>query len=345
MTKGMKRLFMASAAVSCLAGAAWADACSDALAGFRTSLAGDRADILSAAEGLRTGGVCNAVTTQRAMQQASAALARKAQALVAAKDLSGAQQMLDGAPALHWAVQAVRADIAAAEGKRTEAAQLYNAALDTISDPALTPPDPRLSSVAERIARLAQENMMLAGTLSPALTRGGAASGVLRAAVRGIAIEPVPTAKPQAPAHTPQAVPAADPYAGAPQEDYVVADAVAKTTKAVFLPIRFAFNSADLDAAGIYEAETVANFLKSNHISQITIQGHTDEIGSDAFNLDLSLRRAITVRDFFLHHGVTAYIDVEGKGEREPPKLVDPFIYSDEERRAIARRVELVLQG
>ncbi|CAG0910934.1 unnamed protein product, partial [Cyprideis torosa] len=114
-----------------------------------------------------------------------------------------------------------------------------------------------------------------------------------------------------------------------------------KSVGAVYLPIRFAFGSADLDTAGIREAETVANFLLSNKVHQLTVVGHTDEVGSEAFNLDLSLRRAQTVKHFLIAKGVTAQIHVDGKGESEPPKLVDYSIYSEEERRAIARRVEL----
>ncbi|MEC3859711.1 OmpA family protein [Mesobacterium sp. TK19101] len=365
----MKRTGLLSvAALSGLASPAFADACSDALSRLNASYGGGQAAISAAADALKTGGACNIETVLKAMRQTSAVIARKAGGLVAAGDLQGAEAMLASAPALHWAVQAVRADIAAARGDRQEAAQLYNAALDTITDPTLTDPDARLVPVAERITRLAQENMMLAGTLSSSVTRGGAASGVLKSAVRGISIEaagtqpPVPpqpvadngyARPPTAPAtgyadgqtggETP--MPASDPYAGKPTADYAVADGAAKANKAIFLPIRFAFNSADLDVQGLYEAESVAAFLKANHLKQITLVGHTDEIGSDAFNLDLSLRRAQAVRDFLIRSGVTAYIAVEGQGERQPPKLVDPTIYSDEERRAIARRVELVLQG
>ena len=347
-------------ALALLPGAALADPCGDALAALQGSYGGDHAQIVAAAQAFRDGAACNDATTLRALSQSSGVLAQKAQALVAAGDLDGAEAMLTGAPGLHWALQVVRADIAAARGNRAEAAQLYNDALDTISDPAVTPADPRLVPVAERIARLAQENMMLSGTLDSTVKRSGAASGVLRAAQRGIRIEPVPAPAPPAPQPpapaTPPAYAAAPPapvvplppaplYPAGQANDYLVADSVAKASKTVFLPIRFAFNSDQLDASGLHEAQTVAAFLKANGITQITLQGHTDEIGSDAFNLDLSLRRAVTVRDFLIHQGVTAVIWVEGKGERVPPKLTDPRLYNDEERRAIARRVELVLQG
>lgn len=320
--------------------------CDEALAALRAEFAGNNKSALLAASDAVRGAGCNLATERAAMGQTSAVLAQRAQALVAVDDLAGAEAMLTGAPALHWAVQAVRGDIAAKRGNRDEAAQMYNAALDTITDPALTPPDARLVPVAERITRLAQENMMLSGSLSSTVTRGGAASGVLKSAMRGIAIEAVGTKdEPTTATNQVPYIPPADLYAGAPKETYAVADAAAKSVGAVYLPIRFAFGSADLDTAGIREAETVANFLLSNKVHQLTVVGHTDEVGSEAFNLDLSLRRAQTVKHFLIAKGVTAQIHVDGKGESEPPKLVDYSIYSEEERRAIARRVELVLQG
>ena len=53
--------------------------------------------------------------------------------------------------------------------------------------------------------------------------------------------------------------------------------------------------------------------------AEIVIIGHTDRIGTDAVNDDLSLRRAQAVRDEFLKIGVSpSAIRVEARGEREP---------------------------
>jgi outer membrane protein OmpA-like peptidoglycan-associated protein len=316
--------------------------CDEALAGLRSAFKGQStAAMLNAVEVVKSSG-CTQSTERLAMGQASAVLAKSAQVQVAADDLAGAEETLTHAPALHWAVQAIRGDIAAKRGDRKEAAQMYSAALDTITDPALTPPDKRLLPVADRIARLAQENIMLSGSLSSTVTRGGQASGVLKSAMRGIQIEKAGTT----PAVTPTedvTYPSTDLYAGAPKETYAVADAVATSVGAVYLPIRFAFGSDQIDAAGEREAESVANFLISNKVYRLTVVGHTDEVGSDAFNLDLSLRRAKTVKHFLLAKDVHAEIHVDGKGESEPPNLVDYSVYSEEERRKISRRVELLL--
>jgi outer membrane protein OmpA-like peptidoglycan-associated protein len=344
----MKRIspLFAALALAAFPASLSATPCSDALSTLKAQLsAPPPVDLQAAIDTVRAAG-CNQATQRAALTQASGAMARQAQKLVADGALEQAQSVLDQAPALHWAIQAVRGDIAAQNGNRTEAAQMYAAALDTITDPNLTPPDPRLVQVAERISKLAQENMMLAGTMASAVTRGGQASGVLRAAVRGIRIEKAGTkvAEPAQSTNTSTyAAPKADLYANAPKETYVVADAVAESIKSVFLPIRFAFGSDQIDSAGVHEAQTLAQFLLANQVDRLTVVGHTDEIGSEATNLDLSIRRARTVKHFLQSKGVHAHIDVIGKGESHPPQLVDYAIYSDEERRKIARRVELIL--
>lgn len=357
------------------AGAAHANSCSDAIKALQASYAaGSTDEMMSALDRVRAGGLCTENAEIQAMRQVSGVLAARAGRFMAQDRLDAAEALLERAPALHWAVQAVRADIAARRGDRAEAAKLYNAALDTITDPALTTPDPQLVPHAERLAQLAQENMMLAGTLDSSITRGGDPSGVLKSAVRGIAIEAVGAEAEAGYAEPPKdevkddyaeapkkhekkdgyaggedyAAPpkkAKDPYDGGKKEEYAVADEVAKKTKTVFLPIRFGFDSDTLDPKGKYEAESVGAFLIANDIKHITLVGHTDEKGPAEYNLDLSFRRAAAVRDYLVTYGVRAYIRIDGKGEYQPPKLNDPHIYTDEERRAIARRVELVLQG
>lgn len=352
--------------------------CNEALAALNQSYgAGDPDAVARAANAVRSEAGCNETTVARALAQASQVIAQAAGRMVAAGDLDGAEATVRKAPALHWAVQAVRGDIAARRGDRAEAARLYNAALDTVTDPALTPPRPELAPVAERIAKLAQENTMLAGTIEGSVTRGGAPTGVLRMAARGIAIEAVGSYEPQPAAKDPppkdyvvEAPKAGEDYAvvkdpsyaepvvdewlkpevkpaavypSGKKEDYVVADAAAKAVTAVFLPIRYAFDSDHLDRDGEREARRIANFLIASKVPKITLEGHTDDVGSADYNLDLSIRRASKLRDFLIDNGVWTEIKVIGKGEYEPPDYTDASLYSLDERRAIARRVELIL--
>ena len=73
----------------------------------------------------------------------------------------------------------------------------------------------------------------------------------------------------------------------------------------------------------------------------VAIEGHTDSVGGDEYNQDLSERRAEAVRDYFVQQGIPAgAVEARGFGKSEP-------IASNEtpEGRQQNRRVELVLSG
>ncbi|MBB4864101.1 outer membrane protein OmpA-like peptidoglycan-associated protein [Pseudomonas nitritireducens] len=81
----------------------------------------------------------------------------------------------------------------------------------------------------------------------------------------------------------------------------------------------FAFDSAELSAAGRASLAPLAGQLKAQQPAHISITGHTDRLGSPAYNLDLSRRRAETVRDYLAAAGVpTAAMRVRGAGAAEP---------------------------
>ena len=66
--------------------------------------------------------------------------------------------------------------------------------------------------------------------------------------------------------------------------------------------------------------ETVAKHLVDNPwVKRVRIEGYTDNRGSDAFNLDLSRRCAVSVKKFLLEHGVEeSRLISEGYGEACP---------------------------
>ena len=71
------------------------------------------------------------------------------------------------------------------------------------------------------------------------------------------------------------------------------------------------------DAAAILD-DAVAT-LKRYPALKVEIAGHTDSANSDAYNLDLSQRRAKAVLDYFVGHGVEAdRLSAKGYGEAEP---------------------------
>jgi OOP family OmpA-OmpF porin len=65
--------------------------------------------------------------------------------------------------------------------------------------------------------------------------------------------------------------------------------------------------------------DEVAQFLLETCPNQdVRITGHTDEPGSDAYNLELSEKRAQAVKNYLVEHGVAAErLSVVGKGNRK----------------------------
>jgi outer membrane protein OmpA-like peptidoglycan-associated protein len=73
----------------------------------------------------------------------------------------------------------------------------------------------------------------------------------------------------------------------------------------------------------------------------VAIEGHTDSVGGDEYNQELSEHRAQSVRDYFVQQGIPANtIDARGFGKSEPIASNDT-----PEGRQQNRRVELVLSG
>jgi len=83
--------------------------------------------------------------------------------------------------------------------------------------------------------------------------------------------------------------------------------------------ILFPFNSTELYPAGRENLRKLAGILQRNPGSEVLIVGHTDNVGSDAYNLDLSRRRAQAAASYLISNGVAAgRIRTEGRGETEP---------------------------
>jgi outer membrane protein OmpA-like peptidoglycan-associated protein len=73
----------------------------------------------------------------------------------------------------------------------------------------------------------------------------------------------------------------------------------------------------------------------------VAIEGHTDSIGSDDYNQQLSEHRAQAVRDYFVQQGInSSAVDAKGYGKTEPIASNDTS-----EGRQQNRRVELILSG
>lgn len=82
----------------------------------------------------------------------------------------------------------------------------------------------------------------------------------------------------------------------------------------------FAFDSAELSDKGRARLdEVVASLGARAGTVSLTVIGFTDRIGSDAYNLQLSRRRAGAVRDYLVARGVPAgSVRAEGQGSTQP---------------------------
>lgn len=103
--------------------------------------------------------------------------------------------------------------------------------------------------------------------------------------------------------------------------------------------IEFAFGSAELLKKSRPVLNRVADKLGKYSSYNIIVEGHTDDIGKDEFNLELSEKRAKAVQDYLITRGVDKNrLTIRGMGETKPylPNL------NDENRRK-NRRVEFFL--
>ncbi len=99
----------------------------------------------------------------------------------------------------------------------------------------------------------------------------------------------------------------------------------------------FAFNSASLTPGAIAELSDTLDSLRNDPELRIRIEGYTDSVGSDAYNLRLSERRADAVKRYLVSEGIAAdRIQTRGFGEASPVADNDT-----ETGRARNRRVEV----
>lgn len=112
-------------------------------------------------------------------------------------------------------------------------------------------------------------------------------------------------------------------------------------TLVTFGDVLFDLNRAELKPNGLREVQKLANFLQENPQRQVLIEGYTDSSGSDAYNLQLSERRANAVLAALVKMGVnTQRIVAQGHGEAYPVADND-----SPASRAMNRRVEVTISN
>ncbi len=100
--------------------------------------------------------------------------------------------------------------------------------------------------------------------------------------------------------------------------------------------LKFDYNKWDIRPEYYAGLDNAVRVLNVNPTMKVEIHGHTDSIGSDAFNKTLSQKRAQAVRDYLVSKGINAdRLTAVGKGEADPIATNDT-----PEGRAQNRRVE-----
>lgn len=104
--------------------------------------------------------------------------------------------------------------------------------------------------------------------------------------------------------------------------------------------VLFDFNRSDLKAEALSELGRIkASILDKHPDARLVVDGYTDDIGSDGYNLTLSKRRAQSVAAWIAQNGADASrIEAQGHGKENPR-----FPNTDDENRARNRRVEIMV--
>lgn len=110
--------------------------------------------------------------------------------------------------------------------------------------------------------------------------------------------------------------------------------------------VLFDFDSAVLKPEAAPALDRIAEALALAEQRRVTVRGHTDSRGDDAYNLDLSQQRALAVLDYFVTVrglSVTRF-EAVGLGETEPVAANEgPGGVDDPAGRQLNRRVEIIL--
>jgi OOP family OmpA-OmpF porin len=147
---------------------------------------------------------------------------------------------------------------------------------------------------------------------------------------------PTPTPTPAPVAAAPAVAPKPAPTPAAPPAPPAAATKVTYAADAFF-----DFNKAVLKPEGKAKLDDLTGKIKGINLEVIIAVGHTDSIGSDAYNQKLSVKRAEAVKAYLVSKGTEKNrVYTEGKGEKQP--VADN---KTKEGQAKNRRVEIEVVG
>ena len=166
---------------------------------------------------------------------------------------------------------------------------------------------------------------------TPATAAKGCDGAIVPKPAPAAAPAPAPAPAPRAAAPAPAPAPVARP----------AAPAVAATKVTYASDAFFDFNKSALKAEGRAKLDDLVGKIKGISLEVIIAVGHTDSVGSDAYNQKLSVKRAESVKAYLVTKGIEKNrVYTEGKGEKQP--VADN---KTAEGRAKNRRVEIEVVG
>jgi outer membrane protein OmpA-like peptidoglycan-associated protein len=211
-------------------------------------------------------------------------------------------------PEVLWQAAKALGDVRFSQRRYADATMAFERALEIIKNPAKTPRAPDPSTIRQIFDRATESRLLAANE--------------------------------QDKRHPPVYVPVAkDHRDGSPGGSFSEEIRGFEPT-VVPLPIQFETASAVLSPIGQKAAEELLEALRTQQPTQLTIVGHADERGGDAYNLRLSDNRVKAVKKFLQDGGIQATITTLGRGKRESLKLEDTSDLTQEEIWALNRRVE-----
>jgi outer membrane protein OmpA-like peptidoglycan-associated protein len=211
-------------------------------------------------------------------------------------------------PEVLWQAAKAVGDIRFSQHRYADATSAFERALEIIKNPAKTPRAPEQPMIRQIFDRATQSRLLAANDED----------------------------KRRAPVYVPAAKDHRDGSPGGAFSE----DIRGFEPTVVPLPIQFETASAILSPVGQKAAGELLEALRRQQPKQLTIVGHADERGEDAYNLRLSEERAKAVKKFLQDQGIEAQITILSRGKREPLKVEGLSDLSREEIWALNRRVE-----
>jgi outer membrane protein OmpA-like peptidoglycan-associated protein/tetratricopeptide (TPR) repeat protein len=119
-------------------------------------------------------------------------------------------------------------------------------------------------------------------------------------------------------------------------------DVIVTPTEIILKPIYFEYNKSNITQEGAFELDKLVQVMRNNGDLIIMVKAHTDNRGSDQYNLNLSDRRAKSTVQYIISKGISAS-KISGKGYGESEPKVACGENCTEEQHAENRRSEFLI--